>query len=99
MGESVIIVNKERVETLIERLGDPANLNNAVEEVRRMLDAKHNMALQADRASCCTAGEGAGADISLFAAIDLLKRALDSLEEKDITEGIRLLREYADTLP
>ncbi len=98
MAEDIIIVNKKRVEAVIERLAEPANLEDATQEVHRMMNAKYDQACQAGGVSCCSASGGLP-DMSMYNEMDFLKRALDALGEKDVTKGIEVLKEYTNTLP
>ena len=51
MADEILIISKEQVNRLVEKLGDPSSLESGISEVRRMLDIKSTLAWRADAGS------------------------------------------------
>ena len=51
MEQGILIISKEQVRSLIDRLGDSRELESCIEEVRRMRDIKLTLAWRADVSS------------------------------------------------
>ncbi|MDD5093798.1 MAG: hypothetical protein PHV74_05390 [Dehalococcoidia bacterium] len=49
MGDDILIISKEQVRALIDRIGQSQKLDACLEEVRRMRDIKLALAWRADR--------------------------------------------------
>ncbi|MDD5093349.1 MAG: hypothetical protein PHV74_03080 [Dehalococcoidia bacterium] len=51
MEEGMLIISKEQVRALIDRLGKSDTLDSSIEEIRRMRDIKLTLAWRADMGS------------------------------------------------
>jgi len=89
--EILIIINKEQVKALIDRLGDSSRIAPCIEEVKRMLEIKSTLLWRADAGSCCVGRE---LPLCLDGEVRMLENILHALEEDNVVEGISLLADY-----
>ena len=90
----MLIITKESVEDLIDRLENPGELDSCQDEVRRMLEIESELLWWAESGKCCAWQASA----NLAGKIQLLKEVLYILEEGAIKQATPLLREYANRL-
>ena len=91
METRIFLINGDQVQSLRSRVNDQENLPSCIEEVRRMIDIKSALCLQAnERSGCC----GPGMPMSLFGEVQILERILQKLEDGHTEEAIALLEDY-----
>jgi hypothetical protein len=91
MENKILLINREQVHSLRDRLSESDNLPSCIEEVRKMAEIKSVLFWQADeRSSCC----GPGMPMHLYGELQTLERTLQKLEEGHIDEAIALLEDY-----
>jgi len=90
----VLIITKQSVENLINRLENPGELESCQDEVRRMLEIESELLWWAESGKCCAWQASA----NLAGKIQLLKDVLNTLEEGNVKQTAPLLREYASQL-
>lgn len=95
MQSEILLIGKEQVCSLRDRLRDPDKLSSCIEEVRRMVEIKSVLSWRADeRMGCC----GPGLPMYLFGEVQTLEMILIKLESGNIDEAISLLKDYEVTL-
>jgi len=90
----VLIISKQSVENLINRLENTGELEHCRDEVRRMLEIESELLWWAESGKCCAWQASA----NLAGKIQLLKDVLNILEEGNVKRATPLLREYASQL-
>ncbi|MFA4837711.1 MAG: hypothetical protein WC749_16800 [Dehalococcoidia bacterium] len=87
----MLVISKEQVESLRDRLKNSGELGSCIEEVKRMLEIKSTLLWRADAACGCV---GNGPANSLYVEVQLIENTLVALEQGDIIKGASLLDEY-----
>ena len=90
----MLIISKQSVENLINRLENSGELEPCQDEVRRMLEIESELLWWAESGKCCAWQASA----NLAGKIQLLKDVLNTLEEGNVKRATPLLREYANQL-
>ena len=90
----MLIITKQGVENLINRLSTPNNLEQCRDEIQKMLEIESEHLWWAESGKCCR-WQVMG---SLAGRIQTLKDTLNSLNGEDIPRAVSLLREYANQL-
>ena len=90
----MLIISKQSVENLINRLENPGELEPCRDEVRRMLEIESELLWWAESGKCCAWQASA----NLAGKIQLLKDVLSTLEDGNLKQATPLLREYANQL-
>jgi hypothetical protein len=82
------------VEKLIEKLADPARLDESRDELEKMLEIKSALLSRAADGiqPCC--GTFCEIRTCLDSEVQVLQEALDALNQKDIDRASSLLRDY-----
>jgi len=88
----MLVITKDRVEALKERLSNPSEASQCREELKKMLGIKETLLWRADAGSCCV---GCGLSTHLFEEVQLLEAALRALEEGNGSKAASLLEEFA----
>ena len=88
----MLIITKQSVEDLINRLDTPVEFEHCQEEVRRMLEIESELLWWAESGKCCRWQAQAHFD----GRIQLLEKILLCLNEGDNSQASFLLREYAN---
>ena len=88
----MLIITKDSVNSLKERLRNPNEASQCREELKKMLEIKETLLWRADAGSCCSAGCTATA---LSRDVRLLEAALQAFEEGDASKAAWLLEEFA----
>jgi hypothetical protein len=93
----VLVISKEQVENLINRLNDPAKFYEGRDEVKKMIEIKSALLWRAEGPrSCC--GSLEGIRVCLDSEVEILEEVLDALDEHDITRASSLLKDYTKCL-
>lgn len=91
MQSEILLIGKQQVCSLLDRLRDPDQLASCIEEVQKMIEIKSVLSWRADeRSGCC----GPELPMYLFGEVQTLERTLQQLELGNISEAISLLKGY-----
>jgi hypothetical protein len=90
----VLIISRQQVEKLIEKLADPTKLDESRAELEKMLEIKSALLWRAADGiqPCC--GTFCEIRTCLDSEVQVLKEALDALDKRDIEKVSSLLRDY-----
>jgi hypothetical protein len=89
----MLIITKESVRSLKDRLRDSRNVEWCKAELKKMLDIKEALSWRADCASgCCCIGWELPA--RLASEVEILEEILALVEENKSTEAISILEDY-----
>jgi hypothetical protein len=90
----VLIISRQQVEELIEKLADPARFGESKTELEKMLEIKSALLSRAADGiqPCC--GTFCEIKTCLDSEVHVLQEALDALNQKDIDKAMSLLRDY-----
>ena len=91
MSSKILVISKEQVRTVRDRLSDPAQIPSCIEEVRKMIEIKSVLSWRAEVSEACC---GAELSMCLFNEVQNLEEALQYLESGNIDEATILLEEY-----
>jgi hypothetical protein len=89
----MLIISKEQVAKLIQKLADPAKLDECRDEVKKMLEIKSTLLWRAEGSQPCC-GSFEGIKTCLTSEAQILQDVLDALDEGDISRASSLLNEY-----
>jgi len=93
----VLVISKEQVENLINRLSDPAKFDECRDEVKKMLEIKSVLLWRAGGPrSCC--GSLDEIKVCLDSEVQILEEVLGALDKHDIPRASSLLRDYTHCL-
>ena len=92
----MLIVNKDSVKATRQKLEDSGKIQDAVNDVKKMLEIKQTLLWRAEYGTCC----GSLCNITSFLVREtaILEKALVALEQNDKSEAARLLKEYENIL-
>lgn len=90
----MLIISKQQVENLIDKLADPAMLDESRDEMEKMLEIKSALLSRAadGMQPCC--GTFCEIRTCLDSEVQVLQEALDALNENGIDKASALLRDY-----
>jgi hypothetical protein len=90
----VLIISKQQVENLIDRLNDPARFDESRDELEKMLEIKSALLSRAADGiqPCC--GTFCEIRTCLDSECQVLQEALGALDKNDIHKASSLLRDY-----
>ncbi len=88
----MLIITKQTIENLINRLNTPSELEQCREEVNSMLEIESELLWWAESGKCCRWQARPYFD----SRIGLLKNVLNSLNDGNTLQASSLLREYAN---
>jgi ArsR family metal-binding transcriptional regulator len=88
----VLVISKEQVENLINKLNDPAKLDESRDEVKKMIEIKSALLWRAEPETCC--GSLCQIRTCLTSEVQILEGVLNALDEGNISQASSLLREY-----
>ena len=91
-----MIINKDSVKAIRQKLDDTAKKQEVIAEVRNMLEIKSTLRWRADAGTCC--GSLCSISSSLTREISLLEEILSALEQGDDPHAVSLLQEYEHVL-
>jgi len=92
----MLLINKETVDAIRQKLSAPGKKQEVVDDVERMLDIKQTLFWRADAGSCC--GSLCNLASQLDREVYLLEDILTALENNDNPRADFLLGEYAHSL-
>jgi hypothetical protein len=93
----VLVISEQQVENLIDKLNDPAKLDESRDEVKKMLEIKSALLWRAGGPrSCC--GSLEEIKVCLDSEVEILEEVLDALDKDDIPRASSLLRDYTKYL-
>jgi len=88
----VLLITRDRIDSLRADLARPAQIDRCREELRKMLEIKQALLWRADAGTCCAGPVVAN---SFFAEVQLLEKALEALDKGDAGTAASLLEELA----
>ena len=88
----MLIITRQAIENLINRLDTPGELEQCQDEVKRMLEIESELLWWAESGKCCRWQARPYFD----SRIGILKDVLNSLNEDNTSQASALLREYAN---
>ena len=88
----MLLITREKIEMLRERLDDPREASQCLKDVKKMLEIKQALLWRADVGTCCA---GPGLPARLFGEVQLLESTLQALEEGDNTKAALLFEDFA----
>ena len=94
--EQMLIINPDTVKATRQKLADPARAQEAIADIKKMIEIKQTLLWRADAGTCC----GSLCNIASFLSreISVLENALNALGKNDKAEAIRSLEEYQHIL-
>jgi hypothetical protein len=92
----MLVITKEGVEALKERLSDPSKGNQCKDELRKMLEIKEALLWRTEARSCCNIPWELQGQLDW--EIKLLEGASEALEEGDREKALEMLNEYVSDL-
>ena len=93
----MMIIDKETVSATRRKIADPKKLNEAVQDVKKMLEIKNALLWRSEgMAPCC--GSLSNVSAYLTREVSQLENTLAALENGDKTRASDLLREYIGLL-
>jgi len=90
----VLVITKQGIDSLIQRLNNPIELEQCKTEVSQILAIESDLLWWADSGKCCMQQAGS----YLTGGVQILQEILDLLENGDIGQASSLLREYGAQL-
>jgi hypothetical protein len=88
----VLIISRKQVDNLIQKLADPAKLDECRDEIKKMLEIKSALLCRAEPQPCC--GSYEEIKTCLTSETQILQETLDALDEGNVTRAVSLLTEY-----
>ena len=90
----MLIISRQQVEDLIEKLSDPARFDESRAELEKMLEIKSALLFRATDGiqPCC--GTLCEVTTCLDSEVQILQEALDALDKEDTEKASALLRDY-----
>jgi hypothetical protein len=90
----ILIISRQQVEKLIEKLNDPAKFDELRAELEKMLEIKSALLWRAADGiqPCC--GTFCEIRTCLDSEVQILQEALEALDKKDTEKASALLRDY-----
>ncbi|RLC91900.1 MAG: hypothetical protein DRI39_09380 [Chloroflexi bacterium] len=88
----MLLITRDRIDSLRADLARPAQVNRCREELRKMLEIKQALLWRADAGTCCAGPVVAN---SFFAEVQLLEKALEALDKGAAGTAASLLEELA----
>ena len=89
----MLIINKEHVEHIAQKIKASGISEEAIDDVKKMLEIKDVLLWRADSSSCCGT-RMRGIAVSLESEVALLKSIVSALENDDKTKAVHLLEQY-----
>jgi len=90
--DQILIITRELMESLRERLLKPAEASQCREEMKRILEIKEALFWRADVGRCCVGG---AMSANLFGEVRLLEGALEAFNTGDYGKASSLVGEFA----
>jgi len=89
----MLIINKDSVTAIRQKLDDRGKMQEVIDDVRRMLEIKQTLLWRSDVAAPCCGSLGCITS-QLTHELDILESTLAALENGDRTQTASLLEEY-----
>lgn len=89
----MLVISKKQVGNLIQKLADPAKLDECRDEVKKMLEIKSTLLWRAEGSQPCC-GSFEGIKTCLASEAQILQDVLDALDEGNVSQASSLLNEY-----
>ena len=93
----MLIISRQQVENLIQKLSDPAKFDECRDEVQKMLEIKSALLWRAEGPQPCCGSFGE-IKTCLTSEVQILEDVLDALDKGNISQASSLLREYTNHL-
>ena len=90
-GIEPMLISSSQVADLINRCGDPANIQLCTREIEQMISIKDVLLWRADAAASCIGG---CLSMCLDREVQTLNNALDAIKQGNIPSTISILQEY-----
>jgi hypothetical protein len=94
--EQTLIINAETVKAVRQKLAEPAQIQEARADIKKMLEIKQTLLWRADAGTCC--GSLCNIATSLSREISILESVLNSLESGEKSKALQELGEYEQLL-
>ena len=88
----MLIITREKIEALLERLAGGCDAGDCREELQRILEIKEALLWRAEAGTCCA---GPGLPSRLFVETQLLRAAVQALTEGDSGGALSLVQDFA----
>ena len=92
----MLIINKDSVNAIKQKLDDFGKRQEVIDEVRRMLEIKQTLLWRAEYGTCC--GSLCSITSQLTREVEVLENTLTALESGDVDRAACLLEEYNHAL-
>jgi len=93
----MMIIDKDTVTATRQKASDPKKLNQAIKDVKKMLEIKEALLWRSEgMSSCC--GSLHNISARLTHEVSLLENTLSALENGNTTQAASLLQEYVNLL-
>jgi hypothetical protein len=94
--EEATIVDASRINKTIQKLKDPLKIQEAIVDIKKMIEIKQTLLWRADAGTCC--GSLCNIATSLSREITLMEQSLNAINKDDKIDAIRILEEYRQSL-
>ncbi len=94
--EEPTIVDASRINTTIQKLNDPLKMQEAIDDLKKMIEIKQILLWRADAGTCC--GSLCNIISSLSSEISFMEKTLLAINRGDKIDAIRILEEYRQSL-
>jgi hypothetical protein len=94
--EQPVIINAERVKAIREKLTDPVKAEEALADLKKIIEVKQMLLWRADAGTCC--GSLGNITTALIHEVTILENALDSAVNGRKTDAVLALKEYEQLL-
>jgi hypothetical protein len=93
----MMIIDKDSVSTTKQKIADPKKINQAIKDVRKMLEIKEALLWRSEAmAPCC--GSLCNISAQLTREVNILENTLAALENGNTSQAADLLQEYITVL-
>ena len=93
----MLIISRQQVDNLIQKLADPMKFDESRSEVKKMLEIKSALLWRAEGPETCC-GSLCQIKTCLASEVQILEDVLSALDKGNIPQASSLLREYMDYL-
>ena len=93
----MMIIDKDTVSTTIQKIADSRKINQAMKDVKKMLEIKEALLWRSEGMTPCCGSLG-NISAHLTREISVLENTLSALENKDTAQATALMQEYINLL-
>ena len=93
----MLIINKEHVGHIVQKIKVSGIKEEAIDDVKKMLETKEVPPRRADSSSCCDV-RMRGITVSLENEVAILKDIITALESNDKNNALHLLEQYGSMI-